>query len=178
MSYQNKTENYHFIEPLVIQDAHIVMKTRNFSGNNPGKYDRPDQRGRMPRHFSVILDPEKFDIPKLQEIGWNIKVGKPNPEDPDYVPAFYLRVHADWFDPDEAKFIYNPLVFKRTSDGDIKLDAETVKELDTAEIEKINMTIKGRWKDSPTYTGVVADLKKMAVKVSEDEDIADLFEGM
>lgn len=178
MNYQNKTDDYHFIEPLVVTDAKIVMKTRNFSGNNPGKFDRPDKRGQMPRSFSIILDPEKFDIPKLQEIGWNIKIGKPNPEDPDYVPGFYLRVHADWYDSDDPKCRYNPLIIKRTSEGDIRLDAETVKELDTAEIEMANMTIKGRWSDTPSYTGVVADLKKMGVKVSEDDDIADLFEGM
>ena len=179
MNYQNnKTENYRFIEPLVVQDARIVMKTRNFGGNNPGRFDRPDMKGRMPRHFSIILDPEKFDIPKLQEIGWNIKIGKPNDEDPDYVPGFYLRVHADWYDPDEPRYKYNPIAYKRGSDGDIPLDKDTIKELDTAEIERCNMVITGRWSESPSYTGVVAYLKKIGVKVSEDEDIADLFEGM
>lgn len=170
--------NYKFIEPLAIPDARIVVRTRNFSGNNPGKFDRPDQRGRMPRHFSILLDPEKFDIPKLQEIGWNIKIGKPNPEDPDYVPGFYLRVHADWYDADEPRFKFNPIVFKVNSEGQTQLDAETIKELDTAEIEMANMTITGRWMESPSYTGVVAYLKKMAVKVSEDEDMSDLFEGL
>lgn len=175
-NYQNN--NYKFIEPLVVTDAHIVMKTRNFSGNNPGKFDHPDQRGRMPRSFSIIIDPEKFDIPKLQEIGWNIKIGKPNPEDPDYVPSFYLRVHADWYDEDEPKYRYNPIIMKDTSEGRIQLDKETVKELDVAEIERVNMVIKGRWSETPSYTGVVADLKKMGVKLSEDEDLSDLFEGM
>ena len=168
--------NYKFIEPLAIPDARIVVRTRNFSGNNPGKFDRPDQRGRMPRHFSILLDPEKFDIPKLQEIGWNIKIGKPNPEDPDYVPGFYLRVHADWYDADEPRFKFNPIVFKVNSEGQTQLDR--VLKLDTAEIEMANMTITGRWMESPSYTGVVAYLKKMAVKVSEDEDMSDLFEGL
>lgn len=177
-NYQKNDNTYKFIEPLAVQDARIVMKTRNFSGNNPGRFDRPDQRGRMPRHFSIMLDPEKFDIPKLQEIGWNIKVGKPNDEDPDYVPGFYLRVHADWYDQDEPRYKYNPIVYKVCSDGNVQLDSETVKELDNDEIELVNMTITGRWMESPSYTGVVAYLKKMAVKVSEDEDIADLFEGM
>lgn len=178
MSNYQKNDTYKFIEPLAIQDARIVMKTRNFSGNNPGKFDRPDQRGRMPRTFSVQIDPEKFDIPQLQEIGWNIKVGKPNAEDPDYVPGFYLRVHADWYDPDEPRYKYNPIVFKKTSEGTIQLDKDTIRELDNDEIELANMTITGRWMESPSYTGVVAYLKKMAVKVSEDEDIVDLFEGM
>lgn len=178
MSNYQRNENYRFIEPLAVPDARIVMKTRNFSGNNPGKYDHPDQRGRMPRHFSIMIDPEKFDIPRLQEIGWNIKAGKPNPEDPDYIPGFYLRVHADWYEEDEPKYRYNPIVYKWTSEGEIPLDKDTIKELDTAEIERCNMTITGRWSETPSYTGVVAYLKKMGVKVSEDEDMADLFEGM
>ena len=132
----------------------------------------------MPRSFSIVLDPEVYDIPRLQEIGWNIKIGKPNPEDPDYVPSFYLRVHADWYDPDDQRYKYNPIVYKVTSDGQVQLNAETVKELDTAEIETVNMTVTGRWMESPSYTGVVAYLKKMAVKVSEDEDMSDLFDGM
>ena len=91
MPYENNA-NKKFIEPLVIKDVKIVMKTRNFSGNNPGKYDKPGAR-----NFSVFLDPEKVDIVKLQQEGWNVKTGKPNPEDPDDVPACFLRIHANWF---------------------------------------------------------------------------------
>ena len=69
-------------------------------------------------------------------------------------------------------------MFKVSSEGQTQLDADTIKELDNAEIEMANMTITGRWMESPSYTGVVAYLKKMAVKVSEDEDMTDLFEGM
>ena len=60
----------------------------------------------------------------------------------------------------------------------IRLDEETVKTLDTDEILKCNLTITGRWMDSPTYTGVVAYLKKMVVQVSDDDDMADMFDGI
>ena len=173
MPYENNNANRKFIEPLVIKDAHIVMKTRNFSGNNPGKFDRPGVR-----NFSIFLDPEKVDIQKLQEEGWNIKVGRPNPEDPDDIPSCFLRVHANWFPLDDRRSGMNPMIVKIVGGEQIRLDEETVKCLDTDEILKCNLTITGRWMESPTYTGVVSYLKKMVVQVSDDGDMADMFEGM
>ena len=172
-NYQNNTQKK-FIAPLVIKDVRIVMKTRNFSGNNPGQYDRPGAR-----NFSIYLDPEKVDIAALQAEGWNVKFGKPNPEDPDYIPSAYLRVHANWFPLDDSRSSMNPMVFKSVGgDEMIRLDEETIKSLDKDEILKANVTITGRWMESPTYTGVVAYLKKLAVTVSADEDMADMFDGL
>lgn len=172
-NYNTNNGTRKFIEPLVIKDVHIVMKTRNFSGNNPGRFDRPGAR-----NFSIFVDPEKVDIQKLQEEGWNIKFGKPNPEDPDDIPSAFLRVHADWFPLDDSRSGLNPMVFKSVGGEMIRLDEETVKQLDTDEILKANVTISGRWMESPTYTGVVAYLKKLAVTVSEDDGMADMFDGL
>ena len=174
MSYENNNNTARkFIEPLVIKDAHIVMKTRNFSGNNPGKFDKPGAR-----NFSIFLDPEKVDIQKLQEEGWNVKVGKPNPEDPDDIPSCFLRIHANWFPLDDRRSGMNPMIIKIVGNEQIRLDEETVKCLDTDEILKCNLTITGRYMESPTYTGVVSYLKKMVVQVSDDSDMADMFDGM
>lgn len=162
-----------FIAPLVIKDVRIVMKTRNFSGLNPGKFDRPGAR-----NFSIFLDPEKVDIQKLQEEGWNVKYGKPNPEDPDDIPSAFLRIHANWFPLEDSRSGMNPMIFKSVGGEMIRLDEETVKSLDKDEILKANVTITGRWMESPTYTGVVAYLKKLAVTVSEDDDMADMFDGL
>jgi len=172
MMNNNNTEKK-FIEPLVIKDARLVMKTRNFSGNNPGKFDKPGAR-----NFSIFLDPEKVDIAKLQQEGWNVKVGRPNPEDPDDIPSCFLRVHANWFPLDDSRSGLNPLIIKSVGGEQIRLDEETVKSLDTDEILKCNLTITGRWMASPTYTGVVAYLKKMVVQVSADDDMADMFDGI
>ena len=173
MNYENNNATRKFIEPLVIKDAHIVMKTRNFSGNNPGRFDRPGAR-----NFSIFLDPEKVDISKLQAEGWNIKVGKPNPEDPDDIPSCFLRIHANWFRLDDRRSGMNPMIIKIVGGEQIRLDEETVKCLDTDEILKCNLTITGRYMESPTYTGVVSYLKKMVVQVSDDGDMADMFDGM
>ena len=172
-TYQNNNATKKFIEPLVIKDVRIVMKTRNFSGNNPGKFDRDGAR-----NFSIFLDPEKVDITKLQEEGWNIKFGKPNPEDPDDIPSAFLRVHANWFPLEDSRSGMNPMIIKIVNGEQIRLDEETVKQLDTDEILKANITITGRWMESHTYTGVVAYLKKLVVSVSEDNDMADMFDGL
>lgn len=176
MAYENNAQKK-FIEPLVIKDARIVMKTRNFSGNNPGKFDRPGAR-----NFSIFLDPEKLQegrgLEQLQQEGWNIKVGKPNPEDPDDIPSCFLRIHANWFPLEDSRSGLNPMIVKIVGGEQIRLDEETVKTLDTDEILKCNLTITGRWMESPTYTGVVAYLKKMVVQVSEDDDMADMFDGI
>lgn len=172
--YSNNTNpNRKFIEPLIIKDAHIVMKTRNFSGNNPGQFDKPGAR-----NFSIFLDPEKVDIAKLKEEGWNVKIGKPNAEDPDDIPATFLRIHANWFPLEDSRSGLNPMIFKILNGEKIRLDEESVKCLDTDEILKCNLTISGRWMESPTYTGVVAYLKKMVVEVSDDEGMADMFDGI
>lgn len=172
MPYENNTQRK-FIEPLVIKDARIVMKTRNFSGNNPGKYDKPGAR-----NFSIFLDPEKVDIAKLKEEGWNVKDGKPNPEDPDDIPSCFLRIHANWFRLEDSRSGLNPMIIKIVGGEQVRLDEETVKSLDNDEILKCNLTITGRYMESPTYTGVVAYLKKMVVQVSEDDDMADMFDGI
>ena len=173
MNYSNNNKPQKFIAPLVIKDVRIVMKTRNFSGQNPGKFDRPGAR-----NFSIYLDPEKVDIQKLQEEGWNIKFGKPNPEDPDDIPSAFLRIHANWFPLDDSRSGMNPMIFKNVGGEMVRLDEETVKSLDRDEILKANVTITGRYMESPTYTGVVAYLKKLAVTVSEDDDMADMFDGL
>ena len=172
MPYDNNAQRK-FIEPLVVKDARIVMKTRNFSGNNPGKFDRPGAR-----NFSIFLDPEKVDIAKLENEGWNIKHGKPNPEDPDDIPSCFLRIHANWFPLEDSRSGLNPMIVKIVGGEQIRLDEETVKALDNDEILKCNLTVTGRYMESPTYTGVVAYLKKMVVQVSEDDDMADMLDGI
>ena len=172
MPYENNAPKK-FIEPLVIKDARIVMKTRNFSGNNPGKFDKPGAK-----NFSIFLDPEKVDLEKLKADGWNVKFGKSNPEDPDDVPSAFLRIHANWFPLEDSRAGLNPMIIKIVGGTQMRLDEETVKSLDTDEILKCNITISGRWMESRTYTGVVAYLRKLVVQVSEDDDMADMFDGM
>jgi hypothetical protein len=58
------------------------------------------------------------------------------------------------------------------------MDEDNIADLDRDEIVKANLTITGRWNDTPTYRGVSAYLKKMVVRVSDDDNLDDLMEGI
>lgn len=161
------------IEPLVLKDVKIPMKTRNFRGE-----ERPPYNAKGERNFSIIIDPEQVDIQDLIDKGWNIRQGKPNPEDPDYEPPYFLRVKVKFFPNGDDRARLNPKVIVITSAGDMLMDEESIGDLDTDEIMKANLTISGRWSESPTYTGVTAYLRKMAVRLCEDDDLESLKDGL
>ena len=161
------------IEPLVLKDVKIPMKTRNFGGA-----ERPPYNAKGERNFSIIVDPEQVDIQELIDKGWNIRQGKPNPEDPDYEPPYFLRVKVKFFPANDDRARLNPKVIVITSAGDMLMDEDSIGDLDTDEIMKANMTISGRWSESPTYTGVTAYLRKMAVRLCEDDDLESLKDGL
>jgi hypothetical protein len=60
-----------------------------------------------------------------------------------------------------------------SSHGEMMMDEANVGDLDTAQIVKANLTIRGRWSESRTYTGVTAYLSKMVVRVFEDDGSLD-----
>ena len=161
------------IEPLVLKDVKIPMKTRNFRGE-----ERPPYNAKGERNFSIIIDPEQVDIQELQEKGWNIRQGRPNPEDPDYVPPYFLRVKVKFFPAGDDRARLNPKIVVMTSAGEMLLGENDVGDLDNDEIMKCNMTISGRWSESPTYTGITAYLRKMALRLCEDDDLEGLKEGL
>lgn len=161
------------IEPLVLKDVKIPMKTRNFRGEERRPYNAKGER-----NFSIIVDPEQVDIQELIEKGWNIRQGKPNAEDPDYVPPYFLRVKVKFFPDGDERARLNPKIVVLTSAGEMLMDEESVGDLDTDEIMKCNMTISGRWSESPNYTGITAYLRKMAVRLCEDDDLEGLKEGL
>ena len=161
------------IEPLVLKDVKIPMKTRNFRGE-----ERPPYNAKGERNFSIIIDPEQVDIQELQEKGWNIRQGRPNPEDPDYVPPYFLRVKVKFFPEGDDRARLNPKIVVMTSAGEMLLGENDVGDLDNDEIMKCNMTISGRWSESPTYTGITAYLRKMALRLCEDDDLEGLKEGL
>ena len=161
------------IEPLVLKDVKIPKKTRNFRGE-----ERPPYNAKGERNFSIIIDPEQVDIQELQEKGWNIRQGRPNPEDPDYVPPYFLRVKVKFFPEGDDRARLNPKIVVMTSAGEMLLGENDVGDLDNDEIMKCNMTISGRWSESPTYTGITAYLRKMALRLCEDDDLEGLKEGL
>ena len=183
MSNYNENNNKVYVEPLILKNVQIPANRRkadgtethprNFSGKVIPPYNRDGHRD-----FTIILDPEQVDIEDLISKGWNIKQGKMREDDPDFVPNYYLRVKVKYHPLDSTLVRLNPKVTKVTSAGELAMDEDNIGDLDQDEIVKANMVITGNWTKSDTYTGVSAYLKKMVVRVSEEDDMDDLMAGI
>lgn len=179
----NHSNTQVMVEPLILKNVIIPanrMKNdgsethpRNFRGLKYLPYNPNGERT-----FTIIVDPEQVDINDLLEKGWNIKQGKKRDDDPDYVPNYYLRVKVKYHPLDSSLSRLNPRVLKISGGNELPMDENNIGDLDKDEIVKANVTISGRWNDSPTYRGVTAYLKKMVVRVSDDDNLDDLMDGI
>lgn len=156
------------IEPLILKNMSIPYNTdrwhpRNFSGLEIGQYNREGDR-----NFCIFLDPTQVDIDKLIEDGWNIKKNE-NPRDPMAEPTYLLRVKVKYHPTDSDLARLNPKIIEVSSKGEMMMDEENVGDLDSTQIVKANLTIRGRWSETRTYTGVTAYLSKMVVRIFEDD---------
>jgi hypothetical protein len=160
------------IEPLILKDMNIPYNTerwkpRNFRGMQMGRFNAEGDR-----NFCIFVDPKQVDVDKLIEDGWNIKKNE-NPRDPQAEPTYLLRVKVKYHPLDDDLSRLNPKILVVTSKGEMMMDEENVGDLDTAQIIKANLTIRGRWSESPTYTGITAYLSKMVVRIYEEEGSLD-----
>lgn len=137
-----------------IEGAKLIFK--NFSGR---KTDFNDEGNRV---FGVLLDDELAE--NLLHDGWNVKHLKPREDDPDQYAQPWLSV--------KVKFgKIPPIVQLITSRGKLRLDEETVGQLDWAAIKNCDLiirpyeypAIKGR------PAGISAYLKTIYVTIAEDE---------
>lgn len=176
-------EERRIIEPLVLKNVTIPANRlkadgtethpRNFSGKVINPYNKYGER-----NFTIIIDPEQVDIQDLIEKGWNIHQGKKREDDPQFVPNYYLRVKVKYHPVNSDLARLNPRVLKVTSAGELPMDESNIGDLDRDDIVRANITISGRWNDTPTYKGISAYLKKMVVRVSEDDDMTDMMDGI
>ena len=141
-------------KPLSIGNIAIegaTIRCRNFSGRE----DKFNPKGR--RNFlCVIDDPELVD--KLKNDGWNIKqFASRNDEEGDY----YIPVSVSYK-------VAPPSIFLVTRKKKIRLDEETVSQLDWTEMENVDLIISpSRWEVNGR-SGIKAYLKSMYVTVVED----------
>lgn len=167
---------------LVLKDVNIPYNTdkwqpRNFRGVER-VVDGVVVNSEGSRNFCVFLDPEKIDCEQLIEDGWNIKKST-NPNDPQAEPSYMLRVKVKYHPEDSDLRRLNPVVKEMSSSGEMLMDEENIGDLDTAQIVKANMTIRATWKESRMYTGYVAYLSKLVVRVyEEDGSLDDLMDGI
>ena len=160
------------IEPLILKDMSIPYNTdrwmpRNFRGLRVGEYNKEGDR-----NFCIFLDPSQVDVEQLMADGWNIKKID-NTRDPLADPNYLLRIKVKYHPLDSDLARLNPKILVVNGKGEMMLDEQNVGDLDSAQIIKANLTIRGRWSETRTYTGVTAYLSKMVVRVFEDEGSLD-----
>lgn len=121
---------------------------------------------------------------QLKDDGWNI-VKNENMVDPLADPSYMLRVKVRWhpdFLPDGRKndlARLNPKIQLWTQNGNMMMDEDNVGDLDNAQIVKANIIIHATWKQTPSYTGYVAYLEKLVLRVyDEDDSLESLAEGI
>ena len=135
---------------FMIEDAEIMF--RNFIGKE-GPYNREGERS-----FAVKLDPETAET--LANDGWNVKTLEPREEGDEPVPYVQVSVRFD---------IMPPTVFMITSTGRVRLDEDSVGVLDWANIQTVDLIVRGYDWVVRDKTGTKGYLKSMYVTIEEDE---------
>lgn len=121
---------------------------------------------------------DKVSPEELKEDGWNISKSE-NPTDPQEEPSYMLRVKVKYHPEGSDMERLNPKVLVCTQNGEMEMDVDNIGDLDNAQIIKANLTINATWRSTHTYTGYVAYLEKIVVRVYEDDgSLEDLKEGI
>ena len=134
---------------VVIRDARIIY--RNFTGekrpfNNEGE-----------RNFCVIIDDN--DVAKqMSDEGWNVKIKAPRNDEGE--PFYFVQVKVNYKAPPRLR----PEIYAVTRHNRRLLDEGNVAELDSANIEKIDLLINPRVKEDG---GLKAYCQEMYVTIRE-----------
>ena len=140
-----------------VENARIVYK--NFSGKKTEYNDEGN------RNFGVLITDE--DAARLVADGWNVKYMKPRDDDPD-------EYRQPWL-PVKVKFgMYPPIAYmilpNKGNPKKIKLDEETIGQLDWSYVESCDMQIRPyNYPGRPGRpAGVTAYLKCLYATIRQD----------
>lgn len=137
----------------IIKFENTRMIFRNFRGEERMYNDKGD------RNFNLVLTEHQAEM--LTEEGFKVKVRPPRNEDED--PQYLLPVSVSYK-------IRQPKVVVIGSRGKKELDEESVGELDYAEIEHLDVTIRPyHWSMPNGRSGVKAYLNSLYATLIEDE---------
>lgn len=147
---------------IIFENARILF--RNFKGEQT-KYNRKGSR-----NFCVVIEDDEVAENLLND-GWNVRITKPHPEDPDYTPIHYLPVAVS-FDNRPAN-VYLVTMCKGKVKSKNKLDEDSIASLDYADIVGADLNINPyHWEvedKSGIKTGVKAYLKTGYFVIEEDD---------
>lgn len=142
------------INNIKIKGAKLIFK--NFQGK------KSDYNEEGNRNFGVLLEDRLAEA--LENDGWNVKRLRPKEDDPEQYRQPWLPVKVR-FDP------YPPVAVLINSRGKVKLDEESIDQLDWSVIADCDLIIRPY--NYPARNGrpagVSAYLKTIYVTISEDE---------
>lgn len=133
-----------------IEDARIIF--RNFAGKE-GQYNRQGDRS-----FAVILTPDLARA--LLADGWNVRSLQAREEGDEETP--YIQVAVNYKNRP-------PKVIMITSSARTHLTDDTIEVLDWADIQTVDLIIRGYEWDVNGKTGTKAYLQSMYITIEEDE---------
>lgn len=142
---------------LNIENAHI--RFRNFRGLE-SKVNREGDR-----NFCVDIDDADL-ANQLAADGWNVKVLAPRSEDEEPKHFIPVAVRYDNFPPN---------IYLVTKKNKIRLDENTVGQLDNVDILNVDLTINASHWETNGKSGIKAYVKVMYVTIEEDA-FADKYE--
>ena len=142
------------VNNIKIKGAKLIFK--NFQGK------KSDYNEEGNRNFGVLLEDRLAEA--LENDGWNVKRLRPKEDDPEQYRQPWLPVKVR-FDP------YPPVAVLINSRGKVKLDEESIDQLDWSVIADCDLIIRPY--NYPARNGrpagVSAYLKTIYVTISEDE---------
>lgn len=136
---------------IEMENAELIMPFRNFSGK-PSKYNAEGVRG-----FSVYIPEDRAD--EMRADGWNVKETKPRDYEEKGRPYINVAVNFEFRPPN---------IYVGTDPDQMhKVEEDSVGELDWADIEHVDLTIRPRTYDVNGKAGVKAYLAEMYVIISK-----------
>lgn len=142
---------------IVLED--VKIKFRNLRGE-AGRYNRAGERS-----FSVVIPDEEF-AQKLKEDGWNAKSRVLN-QDGDV--EWTLPVAVVYRNKDNQQVRNPPRVYLIADGVKTELDEDDVKQVDFADIQSVDLTIRPYAWETSSGHGIKAYLKNMYVTVAVDK---------
>ncbi len=134
---------------LCIENTNLIF--RNFAGKE-SEYNKAGNRS-----TGVIIPPELVD--SLVDEGWSIK--QLPARDPQDSPLYYMNCKVRYDN-------FPPKIYMCTSQKKVKLDEETVDQIDYSEIAFVDIEISPYDYNTPMRSGRAAYIKTMYVNVIED----------
>lgn len=155
-----------YVENLIFRGVDLCWV--NFKGA-----ERNGSNQNHERKFNVVIDPERFDVEKMKEIGWNVKLKKPKEGYEDQPIQYTLEV-AMWWNK------YPPIIHKVTKEENGKYKRTIMTEkaaevFDDVKILEANLEISPYFWSNNGRSGIKAVLRQAQILIEKPKNQFDTF---